>query len=755
MNNPFHVGEVFKVIKTAYSQSAHLNLLEPVRGIYEHSICFEMETKSSDSSSTANSEEYEIVAKREEEPIMEGNEAEVKETMSECLALADTSMVNENVEDDTDHTIFHNICYLGASRMDEPKNERLIHGVMNEFNVLDDLQDEAGEQKTSINVILAVPRTSEGLVVLRDAESKKEITQFAICRIIFFARGSTGSKDQSCFAFTCAHTEHDESKKTFFQCHVFRCRVVEAVTKIFVSFAQAFKKKDLLEQPEGGALASSAAAGDECFLFEVSLEIKEKSESNNVYELVPRQKGIFKLRSNIDKKVIVSVQQISRNSCKLKVERCFGMLVSPGRNVRHADMQLLEHVTMATTPNNHEEDPEIVHVITGSWDPRETSFAVLNKETPTELNSVYLTIAADLVMSQVAEPVRFVVETKARILPQNERYWYYAKKSLVKQFNVRVKRREDKPDLFDVIGIDKSEEIELNHGNKLSLTLQLANLTASTWSSLKSPPATADGGDGGGDISPTITIEDDGEEPLLSGFGDVSKECTGSELENWGLVLQEWDRDNPKAYPKNLPFLVRNGVPETLRGEVWQRITGASVQQDEIIEAYRILITKESPDEKVIMRDIHRTFPAHEFFKEAGGIGQESLYRISKAYSVYDSEIGYCQGQSFLIASLLLQMPEEQAFGVLVKVMHDLGLRDMFRENFEQLQLRLYQLDRLIEANLTDLHVHFLECGLESHMYASQWFLTVFTAKFPLFLVFRVLDVFLLDGFDAIFQVID
>ena len=81
------------------------------------------------------------------------------------------------------------------------------------------------------------------------------------------------------------------------------------------------------------------------------------------------------------------------------------------------------------------------------------------------------------------------------------------------------------------------------------------------------------------------------------------------------------------------------------------------------------------------------------------------------------------------------------------------GLRDMFRENFEQLQLRLYQLDRLIEANLPDLHVHFQDQGLESHMYASQWFLTVFTAKFPLYLVFRVLDVFLFDGFDAIFQV--
>ena len=51
-----------------------------------------------------------------------------------------------------------------------------------------------------------------------------------------------------------------------------------------------------------------------------------------------------------------------------------------------------------------------------------------------------------------------------------------------------------------------------------------------------------------------------------------------------------------------------------------------------------------------------------------------------QAYSVYDSEIGYCQGQSFLIAALLLQMPEEQTFGVLVKVMHDLGKIGKFLE---------------------------------------------------------------------------
>ena len=43
--------------------------------------------------------------------------------------------------------------------------------------------------------------------------------------------------------------------------------------------------------------------------------------------------------------------------------------------------------------------------------------------------------------------------------------------------------------------------------------------------------------------------------------------------------------------------------------------------------------------------------------------------------------LGYCQGQSFLIAALLLQMPEEQAFGVMVQIMHRYGLRDMFRSD--------------------------------------------------------------------------
>ena len=67
-------------------------------------------------------------------------------------------------------------------------------------------------------------------------------------------------------------------------------------------------------------------------------------------------------------------------------------------------------------------------------------------------------------------------------------------------------------------------------------------------------------------------------------------------------------------------------------------------------------IFQDSSQENIIQRDVHRTFPAHDYFQSVGGLGQDSLYRISKAYSVFDREVGYCQGLSFLAAALLLHV---------------------------------------------------------------------------------------------------
>lgn len=46
---------------------------------------------------------------------------------------------------------------------------------------------------------------------------------------------------------------------------------------------------------------------------------------------------------------------------------------------------------------------------------------------------------------------------------------------------------------------------------------------------------------------------------------------------------------------------------------------------------------------------------------------------------------------------------------------------------------------------IPDLYAHFLDISLEAHMYASQWFLTLFTAKFPLYMVFHIIDLLLCE----------
>lgn len=98
-------------------------------------------------------------------------------------------------------------------------------------------------------------------------------------------------------------------------------------------------------------------------------------------------------------------------------------------------------------------------------------------------------------------------------------------------------------------------------------------------------------------------------------------------------------------------------------------------------------------------------------------------------------------------------MPEEQAFVVLVRIMQDYGVRNLFKSSFENLHLRFYQLDRLIEEQLPELYQHFNKIGIETHMYSSVWFLTLFTSKFPLHLVYYILDLFLANKFNTIFQV--
>ena len=105
---------------------------------------------------------------------------------------------------------------------------------------------------------------------------------------------------------------------------------------------------------------------------------------------------------------------------------------------------------------------------------------------------------------------------------------------------------------------------------------------------------------------------------------------------------------------KELSKAIQNGIPPALRGMMWQLM---SASKDPELEAvYSNLMRQSSPHEKAIIRDLNRTFPTHEYFHDGAGVGQNNLLNIMKAYSLYDEEVGYCQGMAFVVGPLLLNV---------------------------------------------------------------------------------------------------
>lgn len=54
-----------------------------------------------------------------------------------------------------------------------------------------------------------------------------------------------------------------------------------------------------------------------------------------------------------------------------------------------------------------------------------------------------------------------------------------------------------------------------------------------------------------------------------------------------------------------------------------------------IKDQYSELLKMTSPCEKLIRRDIARTYPEHNFFKEKDSLGQEVLFNVMKVSSIY------------------------------------------------------------------------------------------------------------------------
>ncbi|KAK0100662.1 GTPase-activating protein [Cadophora gregata] len=154
--------------------------------------------------------------------------------------------------------------------------------------------------------------------------------------------------------------------------------------------------------------------------------------------------------------------------------------------------------------------------------------------------------------------------------------------------------------------------------------------------------------------------------------------------------------------------------------------------------------------DKAIKRDLGARTSFSKFAASSGL--QEGLFGVCRAYALFDEGVGYAQGMNFLAMPLLFNMPEEEAFCLLVRLMNQYHLRDLFKQDMPGLHMHLYQFERLLEDFEPALYCHLHRRQVTPHLYATQWFLTLFAYRFPLQLVLRIYDLILSEGLEAIIK---
>ena len=215
-----------------------------------------------------------------------------------------------------------------------------------------------------------------------------------------------------------------------------------------------------------------------------------------------------------------------------------------------------------------------------------------------------------------------------------------------------------------------------------------------------------------------------------------------TELEFWAALVQDYPQ-TVERLPTLTSNKIRGGVPPPLRGVVWPAITGA---RDSSLHAeFQRLSQEPSPYDGLIGKDVGRSFPNVEMFREKDGEGQQMLRRVLKAFSLYDQAIGYCQGLGFVVGPLLMHMTEAEAFAILVRLMEHYDLRSCYLPDLSGLHLRIYQFQTLLARHLPQLTEHLEHLKVEP-LYVSQWFLSFFAVTCPLPMLLRIYDVVLSEG---------
>jgi len=243
--------------------------------------------------------------------------------------------------------------------------------------------------------------------------------------------------------------------------------------------------------------------------------------------------------------------------------------------------------------------------------------------------------------------------------------------------------------------------------------------------------------------------------------------------QKWLRMIFNWDVQVTKKRQR-LNRRIRKGVPDCFRDKAWPLLVqlessgtpettkclGPSSHKDASFEVLLSCANKSDDPEmdkirEVISRDIGRTFPRHIIFHRQGGIGQRSMTNVLRAYAALDMEVGYCQGMGFIVGLLLGYIPEAKAFSIFRTLMlcEPWKMCELYKPGMPGSQLLLCQYEKLLKRFVPDVAEHLEREMIVPSMYATQWFITVFTYNFPFDVVVRVWDIFLTEGWPIVHKV--
>ncbi|OCT64547.1 hypothetical protein XELAEV_18045646mg [Xenopus laevis] len=239
----------------------------------------------------------------------------------------------------------------------------------------------------------------------------------------------------------------------------------------------------------------------------------------------------------------------------------------------------------------------------------------------------------------------------------------------------------------------------------------------------------------------------------FSGNGALSVDISRQRELKWLDMFSHWDKWMSRRFQK-VKLRCRKGIPSSLRAKAWQLLSNSEELLRKNPGKFDEM-ERHPGDPKwldVIEKDLHRQFPFHEMFAARGGHGQQDLYRILKAYTVYRPEEGYCQAQAPVAAVLLMHMPAEQAFWCLVQIC-DKYLPGYYSAGLEAIQLDGEIFFALLRKVCPMAYRHLKKFKIDPILYMTEWFMCIFSRTLPWASVLRVWDMFFCEGIKIVFRV--